>query len=92
MSENQPARACFTSSTSVQATTDIGLSVELLFLGLAVTSDRIAGWRIVGVTAALGVTVLGFAVLGSVLLTGASPAVLAGAGTTEVVVTANAPA
>lgn len=56
----------------------LGLSVELLFLGLAVTSDRIAGWRIVGVTAALGLTVLGFAVLGSVLLTGASPAVLAG--------------
>jgi len=56
----------------------LGLSVELLFLGLAVTSDRIAGWRIVGVTAALGLTVLGFAVLGSVLLAGASPAVLAG--------------
>jgi len=56
----------------------LGLSVELLFLGLAVTSDRIAGWRIVGVTAALGLTVLGFAVLGSVLLTGASPAALAG--------------
>lgn len=32
----------------------LGLSVEPLFLGLAVTSDRIAGWRIVGVTAALG--------------------------------------
>lgn len=56
----------------------LGLSVELLFLGLAVTSDQIAGWRIVGVTAALGLTVLGFAVLGSVLLAGASPAVLAG--------------
>lgn len=56
----------------------LGLSVELLFLGLAVTSDRIAGWRIVGVTAALGLTVLSFAVLGSVLLTGASLAVLAG--------------
>jgi zinc transporter, ZIP family len=52
--------------------------VELLFLGLAVTSEHIAGWRIVGVTAALGLTVLGFAVLGSVLLSGASPAVLAG--------------
>ena len=56
----------------------LGLSVELLFLGLAVTSDRIAGWRIVGVTAALGFTVLGFAVLGSMLLSGASAAVLAG--------------
>ena len=56
----------------------LGLSVELLFLGLAVASDRIAGWRIVAVTAALGLTVLGFAVLGSLLLNGASPAVLAG--------------
>lgn len=56
----------------------LGLSVELLFLGLAVASDQIAGWRIVGVTVALGLTVLGFAVLGSVLLAGASPAVLAG--------------
>ncbi len=56
----------------------LGLSVELLFLGLAVTSDRIAGWRIVGVTAALGLTVLGFAVLGSALLSGASAAMLAG--------------
>ena len=54
------------------------LSVELLFLGLAVTSERIAGWRIVGVTAALGLTVLGFAVLGNLILAGASPAVLAG--------------
>lgn len=56
----------------------LGLSVELLFLGLAVTSDQIAGWRIVGVTAALGLTVLCFAVLGSVLLAGASPSLLAG--------------
>ncbi len=56
----------------------LGLSVELLFLGLAVTSDRIGGWRIVAVTAALGLAVLGFAVLGSVLLSGASNAVLAG--------------
>ncbi|MDE2395146.1 MAG: zinc permease [Burkholderiales bacterium] len=56
----------------------LGLSVELLFLGLAVSSERIAGWRIVGVTAALGLTVLGFAVLGSALLAGASAAVMAG--------------
>ncbi|MDO9284756.1 MAG: hypothetical protein Q7U26_07645 [Aquabacterium sp.] len=41
-------------------------------------SDRIAGWRIVGVTAALDFTVLGFAMLGGVLLAGASAAVLAG--------------
>lgn len=52
-------------------------SVELLFLGVAVTSYRIAGWRIVGVTSALRLTVLGFAVLGSAPLTRASLAVLA---------------
>lgn len=51
--------------------------VELLFLGVAVTSYRIAGWRIVGVTSALGLTVRGFAVLGSAPLTRASLAVLA---------------
>ncbi len=56
----------------------LGLSVELLFLGLAVTSDRVAGWRIVGVTAALGIAVLGSAILGSMLLSGASTATLAG--------------
>lgn len=32
----------------------LGLPVELLCLGLAVMSDRIVGWRIVGFTAALG--------------------------------------
>lgn len=56
----------------------LGLSVELLFLGLAVTSDRISGWRIVAVTAALGATVLATAVLGAWLLAGATPGVLAG--------------
>lgn len=55
----------------------LGLSVELLFLGLALTSEATRGWRIVLVTAALGLTVLGAAVLGSVLLAGASAATLA---------------
>jgi ZIP family zinc transporter len=54
----------------------LGLSVELLFLGLAVTGAATAGWRIVAVTTALGVTVLAFAVAGSLLLAGASPQVL----------------
>lgn len=48
------------------------------FLGLAITSERIAGWRMVGATAALGLTVLGFAVLANLVLAGASAAVLAG--------------
>ena len=57
----------------------LGLSVELLFLGLALTSESMKGWRIVGVSAALGVTVLLSALLGSWLLAGASHAVIAAA-------------
>ncbi len=56
----------------------IGLSVELLFLGLALASDAARGWRIVVVSGCLGATVLLFAILGSVLLAGASHATLGG--------------
>ena len=56
----------------------LGLSVELLFLGLALTSSATAGWRIVAISGALGLTVLVFAVLGSALLTGASHAAIGG--------------
>jgi ZIP family zinc transporter len=54
----------------------LGLSVELLFLGLAVANATLAGWRIVAVATALGITVLAFAVAGSLLLAGASAQVL----------------
>jgi ZIP family zinc transporter len=56
----------------------LGLSVELLFLGLALTSGATAGWRIVAISGALGLTVLSFAVLGNLLLSGASHAVIGG--------------
>lgn len=56
----------------------IGLSVELLFLGLALTSNAIKGSRIIAISGALGVNVLVFSVLGSVLLAGASHAVIGG--------------
>jgi ZIP family zinc transporter len=56
----------------------LGLSVELLFLGLALTSGATAGWRIVAISGALGLTVLSFALLGNVLLSGASHAVIGG--------------
>jgi ZIP family zinc transporter len=56
----------------------LGLSVELLFLGLALASAATAGWRIIAISGALGVTVLLFAVIGSALLTGASHAVIGG--------------
>lgn len=54
----------------------LGLSVELLFLGLALSSGATSRWWIVAISGALGVTVLVFASLGSVLLSGASPALM----------------
>jgi len=57
----------------------LGLSVELLFLGLALASAATKGWRIIAISGALGVTVLTFSLLGSILLTGASHAVIGGA-------------
>lgn len=57
----------------------VGLSVELLFLGLALTSEAIAGWRIVALSGALGATVLAAAAAGSALLAHASHAVIGGA-------------
>ena len=46
--------------------------MELLFLGLALASDQIRGWKIVAVSGALGLTVLGCALAGSLLLAQAS--------------------
>lgn len=56
----------------------LGLSVELLFLGLALVSDVIKGWRVVALSGALGVTVLLFSLLGNYLLDGASTALIGG--------------
>jgi zinc transporter, ZIP family len=56
----------------------IGLSVELLFLGLSLTSDKPGGLGIVGIGAALGATVFGGAVVGNLLLAGASHQILGG--------------
>jgi len=57
----------------------LGLSVELLFLGLALASEATAGWHIIGISGALGATVLSFSLIGNVLLSGASPSVIGGA-------------
>lgn len=57
----------------------LGLSVELLFLGLALASEATAGWRIIAISGALGGTVLIFSLIGKVLLTGASHSVIGGA-------------
>ena len=56
----------------------LGLSVELLFLGLALASEATAGWRIVAISGALGGTVLLFAVIGNALLAGASHTLIGG--------------
>jgi ZIP family zinc transporter len=56
----------------------IGLSVELLFLGLSIASGHLGGKRIIALSAGLGATVLGSAVLGKALLAGASKALLGG--------------
>ena len=57
----------------------LGLSVELLFLGLALTSAATAGWRIIAISGALGATVLISSLVGNFLLSGASHAVIGGA-------------
>lgn len=56
----------------------LGLSVELLFLGLALASEATAGWRIIAISGSLGGTVMIFSLIGNVLLTGASHAVIGG--------------
>lgn len=56
-----------------------GLAVELLFLGLSLASESLAGWRIVALSGALGLDVLLFSLLGNFLLTGASHTVIGAA-------------
>lgn len=50
----------------------LGLSVELLFLGLALMSDALKGWKMLLVTVLLGAVVFAFAALGNWLLSGVS--------------------
>jgi ZIP family zinc transporter len=57
----------------------LGLSVELLFLGISLASEATAGWRIIAISGALGGTVLIFSLIGNVLLSGASHTVIGGA-------------
>jgi len=56
----------------------VGLSVELLFLGLSLTSDAPGGWKIVALSGSLGLTVFGASIVGKALLAGASHAVIGG--------------
>jgi ZIP family zinc transporter len=54
----------------------IGLSVEMLFLGLSLVSNTMKGWRIVALTTLLGVDMIASILLGNYFLTGASPSVI----------------
>jgi zinc transporter, ZIP family len=56
----------------------IGLSVEMLFLGLSLTTDAPGGKRIIALSGALGATVMVAAMAGKLLLGGASHTVIAG--------------
>lgn len=54
----------------------LGLSVELLFLGLSLVSNTIKGWRVVFLSVALAGVVLAGSVLGNYLLSGASASLI----------------
>ncbi|MFA5214550.1 ZIP family metal transporter [Sulfuricurvum sp.] len=54
----------------------LGLSVELLFLGLSLVSETIKGWRVVIMTLLLAGVVLSCTLLGNYLLAGASTSVI----------------
>lgn len=54
----------------------LGLSVELLFLGLSLMSDSIKGWKVVAMSIALAITVLCASLLGYYLLNGASKEII----------------
>lgn len=56
----------------------LGLSVELLFLGLALMSDTFKGWRVLVMSILLGATVLAFSMLGYQLLAGVSTSIISG--------------
>ena len=71
--------AGFAAGGETGAVLAIGLSVELLFLGLALASEATRGWRIIAISGAIGGTVLVAAVIGKVVLAGASHAVIGGA-------------
>ena len=54
----------------------LGLSVELLFLGLSLVSETIKGWRVVIMTLLLAGVVLSCTLMGNYLLAGASTSVI----------------
>ncbi len=70
--------AGFAASGTTGMVLALGLSVELLFLGLSLTSEAVNGWRIIGISGLLGATVFLFAFMGNFLLADAPHAVIGG--------------
>jgi ZIP family zinc transporter len=68
--------AGFAAGGSTGVVLALGLSVELLFLGLSLASDKPAGLRMLGLSAGLAVVVLAAAAIGGLALAGASPTVI----------------
>lgn len=64
--------AGFAAGASTGLVLALGLSVELLFLGLSLVSETIKGWRVAVMTSLLALVVLGCTFLGYFLLRGAS--------------------
>ena len=63
--------AGFAASQETGMVLALGLSVELLFLGLAMVSDTMKGWRVLLLSVLLAVDVLAFSLLGNYFLAGA---------------------
>ena len=70
------AGAGFAAGSNTGLVLALGLSVELLFLGLALVSDTIKGWRVILMTSLLAGVVLTCTLLGNYLLAGASTSVI----------------
>lgn len=68
--------AGFAASSNTGLILALGLSVELLFLGLALVSDTIKGWRVLLMTLLLASVVLTCTLLGNYLLADASTSVI----------------
>lgn len=68
--------AGFAAGGNTGAILALGLSVELLFLGLSLVSNTIKGWRVVFMSVALAGVVLTCTLLGDYLLSGASTNVI----------------
>ena len=68
--------AGFAANAETGFTLALGLSVEMLFLGLSLVSNTMKGWRIVTLTGLLGLVMITSILTGNYFLTGASTSVI----------------